>query len=304
MEPEWKKESSDPSVNTFVMPLPYLLKDYIDPDGKVCYDAGLFPEYVPLTPSGGYDISTRRPKRIYVQFPYDGQGTILYISGEYCCEALRNMTDELVYIPCFDTLAPSSTEEKHYKALMDLAEQPAVYYSDKIILKDEALKKAYVSILAGITGEDTKSYWDEKITISAIDETSSDEKKKEKLPPWLFAAEGKKILVFQVNASFICLHGEKAIHKIKESLEIMKKEGEKICCVFSPHESLDNPPFSCQKLWEEVSDSLKKDDGIIYDAAHGINDCLYLADAYYGTGGHLAHRCRLLKIPVMLMAIL
>ena len=319
LEPEWRRAVSDEDNEVYVMPLLYLYKDFIKEDSEEKNDRDLLPEYVKTTTIEKYDTEKRHPDVIYIQDPYDGFNTMIAVPDFFHSLNLKNLTDELVYVPCYDVRDPEFEDDKIISALRILVEQPAVYNADKIILKTDKLRETYINILVSHTGEDSKGYWENKIEVSARDESLKEElrdrkkadRKAKYLPDaWKKAADraGKmrKLLLYQINISFLLEHGMAAIDKIQDSIGIIKDNSDDIACIFSPHETLDDIKTSgiesaVVNAYEEIAGRIKSEPDFIYDEDHTANKAYEYVDAYYGNSGVLAHRCRENKIPVMIM---
>jgi len=316
MEPEWKRITSDFANDVYVMPIPYLIKGYAG-DASVMHDDGaLFPEYVRLTAIKDYNIEERHPDVIYIQCPYDGQSRAFVIPEFYHSDKIRKYTDELVYIPCFDVKNPEYEDDKKTAAMKVLIEQPAVYYSDRIVLKNAALRDVYLKVLTQITGKDTVNYWEGKIISrdeQQEDASNTDESKKRsaKLPmSWDKRIGNKKVIIFRVSFAFLAEHQEKAIDKIRNSISTIKENGDSIVCIFSPDEALtfneidtDNTFYGWYDDWKSILKDVDSDDSMIYDAENKVYDCLDLVSGYYGSGGRLAHVCAEAGLPVMIMSV-
>ncbi len=314
MEPEWRMAIENDANDVYVMPLLYLEKDYIKDEGEEKNDAAFLPEYVKCISIEDYDIAKRHPERVYIQDPYDGFSTMIAIPDYFYSDNLLKYTDELVYVPCFDVDPPEAKGDKTSASLKMLVEQPAVYHSDRIIVKDEKLRTAYIDILASISGEETRDYWESKVCvtesqISADKETILREQIEELIPEkWKGRLDGKKKLLYQVSSSFILEYGQAAINKIKESIRTIKANKDSIVCIFSPHETLEqlDDEVLSSNVYTQLSELLseiRSDADIVYDDEHYANELWDISDAYYGTEGYLAHMCSENKIPTMIMAI-
>ena len=50
-------------------------------------------------------------------------------------------------------------------SLKTFIEQPAVVNADKVVLKSEKIRDLYIRVLTELAGEETRSYWEEKIVL-------------------------------------------------------------------------------------------------------------------------------------------
>ena len=333
LEPYWRMEKADPHNDVYVMPLPYMISDPFGENGETFDDRALFPKEVELTFIESYDVAARHPDVIYIQNPYDGWNVIFNVPEYFYSENLRELTDELVYVPFMNTDEPVSSDDKLIEALKVIIEQPAVYFSDKVMLQSEKIKRTYVDFLKTVTGPGSEVYWEDKIKVLDFDEKalscdllvnqdqSTDgrsqgtvssigvNEESDMFDMWINT--DKKLVFYQINAAFIMEYKEKAFEKIRDTIVVFRENSEKIRCVFTPHENMEyilkrrgeseeNIAAEYIKLLSEI----KADPAFIYDENHEAIDHIDRAVAYYGNPGYLAHMCAEKKIPVMIMSVL
>ena len=315
MEPEWRMTIENDANDVYVMPLLYLEKDFVKDEGEEKNDTALLPEYVKCISIEDYDIAKRHPDRVYIQDPYDGFNTMIAVPDYFYSDKLLKHTNELVYVPCFDVDPPESEDDKITASIRMLVEQPAVYHSDRIIVKDEKMRTAYIDVLISISGEEARDYWESKVCITespvSIGMNNTSGVRKEELFPekWKSRLKNeKKRLLYQINSSFILEYGQEAIDKIKESIKTIKENKDRIVCIFSPHETIEqlNGEILPSNIYTQLSvllSEIHSDADIVYDDEHYANEIWNISDAYYGTEGYLAHMCSENKIPTMIMAI-
>ena len=104
--------------------------------------------------------------KIIIQFPFDGYSGTIGIPESLYSENLKKHTDQLIYVPCLKPECPESENDVANKAMKDLIEQPAVFYSDKVVTGSEALRSYYIDTLVEMTDESNREYWNEKICVS------------------------------------------------------------------------------------------------------------------------------------------
>ncbi len=321
MEPEWRSAISDSDNDVYVMPLMYLEKDFVQENGEEKSDAGLFPEYVTTVDIKDYDIAKRHPEKVYIQVPYDGHNTTIAIPNYFYSDNLLNLTDELVYIPCYETDDPESDDDKIISALRVVIEQPVVYNADKVIVRTEKLRQVYVDTLTSLTGESAGDYWEDKVSVSSVEayddmiNAAKDRKRGKDKRVFLehYGREGdidKKILVVQMNPAYIIYNGRKAIDKLRMVLTEIKKDSNSVISIFAPNsteeqmiEILKRSYPDILSEYQSLIEEIRYDKSMILDEDKYIEmNCLDIADAYYGTTGVLGHRCMLNQVPVMYMA--
>ena len=296
---------SKPDAEVHVMPIPYRVVDrVVGADEGERNDRELIQDGLNIIDHREYDISKEHPDVIVTCYPYDDWGSTMDVSQEYYSRNLREHTDELIYVPCFDIDPPIDENDKAVTAAKVMLEQPAVLYSDIIAANSDKLKECYVTSLSSLSGHE--EYWEDKIKVFP-DTASEPGGIGEALPEkWRSEISGRKILVFGVNGSFLIENGSKAIVKLKEAVQTIKEASDNIACIFTSSEDTDGIRHIDPELWGEYSlftESLI-DDGIIVDTERDVMGYMDEVSAYYGTPGVLAHRCRNLGKPVMLMKIL
>lgn len=318
MEPEWRLAKEDENNDVYVMPLLYLEKDFVQENGEEKNDGDLLPSYVERTTIEEYDIAKHHPDVVYIQDPYDGDNTMIAVPSYFYSENLLKHTDKLVYLPCYDVDNPESEDDRITSALRIIVEQPAVYFSDKVIVRSEELRQVYLNILATLTGEETRAHWEAKVSASQAvhyfgcndeDEIRS-KAKRDFLKHYGRESEAeKKLLLMQINIAFILQNGMKAIDKINDAIELIREQNASVICAISLHESLEqlediikdlNPALLTE--YQFLVNEIKNDSYIVYDSDRLLDNAdPAFADAYYGTTGALGHRCMIHNMPTMFM---
>ena len=309
MEPVYRKYKGLADCEVIVMPLSYLTGDRLTGvNGGRQNDAAQLPDYInPVTPND-YDIVSRHPDIIITQYPYDDWGQTVDVPEFFYSKNLTAYTDELIYVPCFDVDPPIDENDKAAAAIKVMIEQPAVLYCDKVIVHSEAMKKLYVDTLFEKTGE--RDYWDKKLIV--WDEKKASPKKTD--PPknsafpkeWQDKVGNCKVLLFGINAAFLLENGNAAIEKLKIAMLEITEHSDDLLCIFSPSTDINSISDIAPGLWHaytEFSASIKEKENVIYDEDQSAEKYISSISGYYGTAGVLAHRCRNIGKPVMLMAI-
>ena len=169
MKPYYDKCVADENMEVYVIPLPYYDCDYSGAVGNM-HDEREYYEGVKelagrLSSFDQYDLEKRHPDMIVIQVPYDEWSGTMTVPEKLYSANLLKFTDELVYIPCFDAEDPESEADVAASALRLLIEQPAVVNADRVIVKSDAMRELYVETMTGLAGNDTRSYWNNKIEI-------------------------------------------------------------------------------------------------------------------------------------------
>lgn len=162
LEYMWNLEKSTQDTEVFVVPVPYYeknslgdIKEYINKNEK-------YPEYVTLTNYEDYDFEKRHPDKIIIQYTYDDDNFYTTIDARFYAKNLKKYTDELVYIPYFETDEIGPGEERAYKMMDNYVISPAVVYADKVMVQSDDMKKLYVQKLTEFFGKDSERLWKDK----------------------------------------------------------------------------------------------------------------------------------------------
>ena len=169
MKPVFEAAIADERNTVSVVPIPHFDCDYLGNVGQVHINENDFKEVDELknylTTFEGYGLGPRRPDVIVVQVPFDGSSCALTVPEILYSDNLIKFTNELAYVPCFDTLVPDDDNDKIIAALLSLIEQPVVVNADRIILKHEKIKEIYLNTLTSLTSPAHREYWNNKLSL-------------------------------------------------------------------------------------------------------------------------------------------
>ena len=169
MEPVWRYYSDRPDeYEIHVLPVFWFDCDYEGNIGEKHDEREIFPDYVPVEACESFDFVGTRPDIIVTQVPFDGFDTSFTLHEFFYSSNLLRFTDELIYVPCYDVDDPEVKGDKAENAIATLVEQPAVINADKVVLASDKQRDIYLKKLIELTGEDTRSYWEQKIVPVAI----------------------------------------------------------------------------------------------------------------------------------------
>ena len=167
MRDVYEKLESDKRNNVKVIPLPYYYHDHIKMIGEMHRDSEAFeiiPElYGKITNFDEYDLEKNRPDIIVIQYPYDGNSTVLGIPELVYSANLTKYTDTLVYVPFLNPDPPEAENDVASKILIELVEQPAVFNSDYVIVGSKKLRNYYIETLVKLTDKKYQDYWEKRI---------------------------------------------------------------------------------------------------------------------------------------------
>ncbi len=168
MKDAFLEVDGDERYRVEVIPIPYFYHDHEKMLVESKIDADKF-EQLPelkgkMTSFEKYELEKRHPEMIVIQYPFDGYSGILGISKLLYTENLLKYTDKLVYIPFAAPDPPVSENDVVYDSLLELIEQPAVFYSDSIVVSSPKLRDCYIKRLVEMTDESNREFWEGRIT--------------------------------------------------------------------------------------------------------------------------------------------
>ncbi len=316
IEPLWRYYVSRPEeYDVHVLPVFFFDCDFGGNVGEKHDERNLFPEEVKVEPCENFDFAGIHPDIIVTQVPFDGFNTSFTLHEFFYSGNLLNFTDELIYVPCYDVDDPLEEGDKAEAAIKTLIEQQAVINSDRVILATEKLKDMYIGRLLELTGEDTRSYWLQKIATMA--EYCGEEHDTESRAPkhyltdscdedWLTLVgdNNRKIMVYYFTISFLMQGQEKAIDKISRSLNIFEEAGDSIIAVIVPQNAILSQLREIdQALWnklEPVLNTISERKNCVLDNKGIALNNMSKWNAFYGDRGAVAHKCIEMGIPVMI----
>ena len=297
MEDAWKKACRKSDTDVYIMPLPYYTKTGDDSFGQLKYDGADFPDDIEITPYDKYDLAANHPDEIFIQNPYDECNYTSSIHPAFYSKNLRHYTDKLTYIPWFINDEPLPSDERSQKSMEHYISVPGVVYADEVIVSNEDIRKAYIDFLTEWAGEDTASFWENKLSVQdrADDAKSSCHED---------VSLGMKTLLYHVSISALMEHKEKMLEKMRRTMEIFDDNADSIRIVYYTDDSVDRIlPHSMPQLYKKyrsLIDELSAKDYVTIVNDAGADSIALACDAYYGAPGRIAQRFSELHRPVML----
>ena len=306
LEGLWRKYKSE-GHDVYVLPINYYDCDYQGSVGEMHDERSLFPDYLDVGDCEKFDYAGVHPDKIVIQVPFDGWNTSVTVHEFFYSSNILNATDELIYVPCYDIDDPVDDDDKACHGIEILAEQPAVVNADKVFLKSEKQRELYLKKLIGITGEETRAFWEQKIEVLNIEEKAEREADVDNTQEWsdfLGKYAGRKAVIYHYTISTLMQHESKAIDKFERVLETFSENADKIVAVFVPQDYLtDNLDLADENLRERYYsfvDKVKSTEGCIFDEENRALQFIDKWDGYYGDAGIVARKCADMKIPVMI----
>ena len=168
MERLWRQEISSGQAKVCVVRVPWMEKRADGSAGNVHTETEGFPPELSLMTAESYDFGKRCPDVIYTPYPFDGSHAGMDVPESFYSENLLRVTDELVYVPCFEFPDPAPEDGKALYNLNILIEQPAAVFSDRIVVSTERMKQLYVDRLSVLAGKETRPVWEKKLSVEGM----------------------------------------------------------------------------------------------------------------------------------------
>ncbi len=315
MEKEWAKYAGSEEWETYVIPLPYYSKKEYDQQDRLFYEAEGYPEYVKIKGFDEYDFDTRLPDRIVIQNPYDDYDSAITVHPRFYSDLLRQVTQELVYIPYFATDDYTSDDERSVIVSAYHIRVPGVTRADKVILFSENMREHFIDELKAFAGEETGPVWEERIV--ADESIAPDEEciglLAEEVPDewWKYLTddegEGKKVLLYHVNPGVLTQHKQKYIEKMDRVFAVFEENRDRMTILWqvSPEMPLVLVTYyrDLYDQFRNMVERFKTEDLGIYLESDDITKAVAVADAYFGDRDAAMYEVRKLGKPVMIQNV-
>ena len=313
LETVWKKADADPDCDAYVIPIPYYDRN---PDGTMReehYEGAEYPEYVPITDYREYDFENRHPDRIYIHNPYDNGNFVTTVHPFFYSKHLKDLTDELVYIPYFVLADPDPDNEASLEGIKPFIAVAGVVNAHKVIVQSEKMRLAYIKVMTEIMGDHTRQYWENKISgegspkFEKIENTKiSDLNIPDEWEKLIQKPDGtrKKIILYNVGVKLLIVNGEKMLDKMYDVLRIFKENQENVTLLFRPHPLLKATVESMRPglhdKYKALIEGYISEGWGIYDDTPDLDRAIILSDAYYGDPSSLVELYKRTKKPIMI----
>ena len=299
-EQAFARESKRDDTDIYIVPLPVLFKDIYGrvtaSEDEIRAAAGRedYPVGLVTHPWENFDVRTLRPDTIYIQDPYDGENPCLTVPSGYYALKLKDCTDELIFIPAFETGEFTKEDINDIYNMKHYAAAPGVICADRVLLQSENIRQLYIDRLTEFAGEKTHALWESKL------ETAE----------WLYAkgdedapVKGKqeKKLLYVIGLNELSEHKQDIAERVKDRLELFREhsEGIEVTVRLFPKD---------KSLWDKVDRELTNEIDSLIEAC-GLeekHDSLTkeeetdIYDAYYGSASPYVPLFVERKKPVMI----
>lgn len=317
LESEWRRLVKDENCVAYVIPIPYFDKNPDGSLGEMHYEIKDFPKDVPAIRYEIYDFENRHPDAIYIHNPYDDINIVTTVPPFFYSSNLKEMTEELVYIPYFVLRDIDPKDTKAVANVRHFVMVPAVKNADRVIVQSENLKQIYVNTMTAIEGEARRAYWESKIEGTGSPKFDRVENLREEdfeIPDeWkalMIKPDGtrKKALLYNTGVTAFINLEEKMMQKIRDTLDLMKQYQDEFVLWWRPHPLMEATIRNMEpQLWEEYSrtvEEYKVAGWGIYDDTPNLDRAIACTDGYYGDTSSLVQLYEKTKKPIMIQRCL
>ena len=301
MESVWRAADADPNCDAYVVPIPYYDKNADGSFGAIHYDGSRYPSDVAITDYRKYDFSKRRPDVVFIHNPYDQYNLVTSVAPFYYAKNLKQYTDRLVYIPYFVLREILPEDAEAVKRMEHFVTVPGVFYADQVIVQSENMRTVYIDVLAETFGGQTKQVWENKILglgSPKTDKLANTDRENMEIPEeWrriIQKLDGrrKKLVLYNTGINSLLKHEEKMLRKIRNTLDIFRKNQNEAALLWRPHPLIKATIASMRPaLWnayQEIVEQYRSEGWGIYDDTADLDRAVVLSDAYYGDWSSVA----------------
>lgn len=129
--------------------------EYYKPEG--------FPQDVLVEDYTKIDLKTLHPDLILINQPYDQYQSCEVISENYYSSKIRAYTNQLIYIPWFETEEFDEADSVSFKNMRHYVSMPGVEYADLVIVQSENMRNNYVKYLSALLSGENVALLEKKI---------------------------------------------------------------------------------------------------------------------------------------------
>ncbi len=322
MEPLWIRLMENPTLNVFVMPVPYYLKNDMGEPDELRFEGNKLPDYVDMIPFNSYDLERNHPSRIVIGIPYDQYDTAVTLPEIFFTDRIRSYTDCLTLItdPSLDDFGRE--DGRSYINMDYYCTVPGVINADEVYVRSENMRDRYIEKLMEFTTEDNREdyrdYFEKKIVANPWDSDALTDCgiKEEDIPeewwPGLLDqnGEGKEVVLFYSSMSCIAQYRDRYIEKLNRTFEVFKEFSDKITVIWIVDRDVNALTGNGYKGYADTVGSLNRaikmysePDNVILCDEESTDKAIAISDAFYGDRGILMNRFRRTGRPIMIQNV-
>lgn len=321
LEPFYLNEIASGS-EVYVIPLPFVRMTELRKISEQFIETEGFPEYVELTDYREFDYEDVRISRIYFQNQYDNLNGAMRLDERFYASAIRELTDELIYVPWFELDEYGEDDERALYMMKYYLFMPGIVACDRIYFWQEWFKKICVNELTKWAGEDTRDIWENKICVVSFEEDEADDREEDSPVETDESIVGvgsdvKKKMFYYIGTGQMLANPLQMLDKMRNNLSIFDASADKLTVQlyieYGLLDSLKQCAPKCVAMFDKLCDEyaskgwceyIKADEPINVNNHAMIDNIINGADAFYGDAGVLMHLFSRAKKPVMLQNIM
>ncbi len=281
LESVWKAADKALDCDAYVIPIPYYDKNPDGSFGRMHYEGGLYPDYVPVVKYDEFNFAEHRPDMIFIHNPYDQYNYVTSVHPFFYSRNLKQYTEKLIYVPYFIT---KDEVPEQYCVL------PGTINADKVYVHSEKAAGMYRERLGKFINRGDLEKKIVGIGSPKIDRVLEYEVDKSKIPEqWrnlLLHSDKKKIILYNTHLNgLMALNAHLTIEKIKNTLKWFQIRQD-LLLWWRPHPlsiataRAVNP--GVEEKYTEIVETYREEAWGIYDDTEDLNRAIALADAYFG----------------------
>lgn len=314
LEPFWRQAVSAQNNKVIVASVPYYHCGFKGNQLDYCDDIDDFPEELSVVPITSISLAQQHFDTIYFQNACDEYGRCVITHPDYHMTTLRKYTDNLIYVPWFQTGDFDKNEERSYANMDYYCTMPGSVYADTIYVQSECMRNTWITKLTEWAGSDTKDIWEKKLVVDTLKNEQKSKADIDIPKQWqklVGESSEKKIIVYGISAGSFEENKADMLDKIEKSLSIFKQYSNQISVVLYEDEYVKEICMSMNNdIWERYSSLLeiKSEEEWFACSEEGKlpmskEELVLLADAYYGDTSELAHMFTAHRKPVMIQDV-
>ncbi len=311
MESVWRAAVESGEYNVFVVPIPYYEKNSDGSFGQMRYEGAEYPAEVQAVAWESYNVAKRKPDIAFIHNPYDDANHISSVHPNYYSFELKNYVKKLVYIPYFvltDDFCP-----KH------LCVNPAIFYSDLVIVQSENVRNDYVKYLLEFANEgEEKINWTKKslrekilpLGSPKLDKVKTNQGMEQNIPEkWQEImmkpdGSGKKVIFYNTTIGAALDYRYDYMEKLRDTLRTFEAEKEEIALLWRPHPLLESTLRAADAkladIYVEIVQGYQQGNWGIFDDSADFHRAVAISDGYYGDPSSVVKVFEEVKKPVLM----
>lgn len=272
LESIWMAADEDPNCDAYVIPIPYYDRN---PDGsfaQIHYEAVDFPNYVPITHYGAFDLEKHQPDMIFIHNPYDEYNYVTSVHPNFYSYNLKKYTDCLVYVPYYATAGAMSDGQSLCPAYVH-ADYIVVQSKDIINQFDPQIPKEKFLPLGSPKFDRVIRLCNEKANVPG---------------EWKKRIQNKKVFFFNTSLNGLLDNTQVFLKKMEYVFDTFQ-QSENAVVIWRPHplfeSTLDSMRAEYRAEYDKIKERFIREDIGIFDTTPDIEITISACDAYLGDGG-------------------